>query len=862
MARLYGNALVIVAEDANGSRVPEAQLFLYVNNTTTPQVMYSDSAMATETAFPAIADGAGSFGPIYCLEGTYTIDVTDANGDSLPGYPANDWLIQPAGFSDLAGATAAAQGYAGEAQVSASEAEALRELTLTSESNAALSANQAASAALAAGAPIFGTTAEFLASGEDHGFVPENNGYRHYENVSGVATPRGYIKEAVYSSVASLLSSLEGARGAGAIWTVDGPDGLFKYEEAASGVVATADDMVTAADVLLYPIPSSEGSINVMQTGARGVGVGHDDTLAFKRALNAKKLAVIRDEYASTPKVIVPLVDAFYHITSDIVVRRNVIIEGAGGPGRGLGATKIKFADTCEAGFWFAAPGGYSAPSPYDTEVGADFYGAGRSIMRDLTLMPVNDGGVDFGVVHNLPCTFERVHVEKFRLANWFAHGQTSGGSDYGDPNGIGGAGTMWGNTNGSLYLLCNGFDATEGHGFVAQGNNTQVMMYMNCDATRNKGCGFRDNSSIGNAYVNCHTAQNTIKTAYAGTATAQLTSDVVAYAGNTVEVTDGTLFTSGEIVMVPADAGQDNAGQLAAVVSVSGNTLTLADTLKMNSSTGSDVYKDVSVHMPIKPHVSDTSNNPKDGADKDEFWIEVISTLPDVIWESGHSFRDAGGINIVDTGGNFPTIFACYTEAGIEYGVIPRGKASVSGGNVVDNRCYSEGPDADSVGVLNGLSATPHKWTGYDDTYEWGSRLGTSRRVPTFFECGHSDDPDSTQVGTDGISLAYSPIRHAYEWSKDNTRVMSFTADGWAGSPYADGGHVYFEDGILLGGPKTSRLRATYSKATIPVGTVEKGEYFFSSNATAGSYALYAVTTGGTVGSTAVIKSAAAINS
>lgn len=518
--------------------------------------------------------------------------------------------------------------------------------------------------------------------------------------------------------------------------------------------------------------------VRVTDFGAVGDGV-HDDTAAFQAAIESATLRPIRDEYASAPKVIVPATADFYLITSDIVVRRNVIIEGENTAGRGLGATQIRFADTCSAGFWFAHPGGLSAPEPYRSEVGTDFFGAGRSVLRDVNLRPVNTGAVDFGIVHNVPVVFERVFVSGFRKAGFFAHGQSAGNSIYGDPNGINGFGTMFGNTNGSQYVYCMAFGTTDGHGFVAQGNNTQVMLYQSCDATGNKGCGFRDNSAIGNCYVNCHTAQNSIT------------------------------------VTVP----------------------------------GSDQH-----YLPIYPHTATQQNKPGEGAQWRKFWIPVFATLADAEWTEGESYRDAGGLNVIDAGGNYPTIIGHYTEGGIEYGVIPRGNSVVIGGVAANGRTYTEGPDAVTCVASGGLSATPVGWRGGDGQHEFGASIGRNRTVPTFFECGHSDDPDAT-AGLNGISLRYSPIRHAYEFYKRNTPIAAITADGWSNSGFSGAGQFLFPNGLLIGGPKTVRVRGAFSIDTIPAIEVTRGDIFIFTKAASGEPAIGQVTKSGKIGEGAEVR-------
>lgn len=572
--------------------------------------------------------------------------------------------------------------------------------------------------------------------------------------------------------------------------TIDNREIYYPYNLVTPGKICIETAESSGLFYVLEITPNTGGYITVTALGARGVGLTFDDTKAFHAAAKVKTLAPIRDEYASTYSVVIPLVSTFYYLTSDWIIQRNIVIEASGAHGRSLGAAQIKFSDDCIAGIWLQHPGGVSAPSPYDTELGDDAYGAGRSIIRNLNISPVNEGAVSFGILHNLPVTLEYVHAMDFNLANFFAHGQSSGDTSYGDPNEVGGFGTMFGNTNASLYMYCiarnsPGTGAIAGHGFVAQGNNTQIMTYINCDASGNRGCGFRDNSSIGNHYTNCHTAQNTIK-----------------------------------------------------------------------------IYHGAQYYMPIKPHTSDSTSEPGVGADWQEFWIESTATIDGDAWATATDYGDSGGINIVETDGNFPTITGHYTEGGIEYGVIPRGATTVHGGVAIVARTYSEGPDANSVFVSSGLSATPSKWSGKDDTDGWGSSLGSVRNNYDFFQCGHTEDPDCSIAGVNGVSLTYSKVRSTYEFIKGSgARTLAFTTDNWGVSPYAGSDHIYFEEGLIVGGPKATYLQAAYASGVGISGEVKKGQIYFMTNAAAGGKALAYVTTAGTVGSTAVIKEAAAID-
>lgn len=86
----------IVAFDANNSPEANAQMTVSVNGASTPVDTYSTEAAAasSDAAYiqskPVLADGNGVFPPVYVAAGTYRVNITDANGDSLPGYPRDD----------------------------------------------------------------------------------------------------------------------------------------------------------------------------------------------------------------------------------------------------------------------------------------------------------------------------------------------------------------------------------------------------------------------------------------------------------------------------------------------------------------------------------------------------------------------------------------------------------------------------------------------------------------------------------------------------------------------------------------------------------------------------------------------------
>lgn len=77
------------ALDSNGDTIP-AELYVYEAGTTTPVTTYSDSALSTANASPLESDASGAWSPVYVTEGEYKIDIKDAEGSSLPGYPKDN----------------------------------------------------------------------------------------------------------------------------------------------------------------------------------------------------------------------------------------------------------------------------------------------------------------------------------------------------------------------------------------------------------------------------------------------------------------------------------------------------------------------------------------------------------------------------------------------------------------------------------------------------------------------------------------------------------------------------------------------------------------------------------------------------
>jgi len=72
---------IFTALDDNGAPLPEARLYFYENDTTTPKDTYSDIDLTTANPWPVEADGAGRFtDDIFMDANAYRIKLTDSSG--------------------------------------------------------------------------------------------------------------------------------------------------------------------------------------------------------------------------------------------------------------------------------------------------------------------------------------------------------------------------------------------------------------------------------------------------------------------------------------------------------------------------------------------------------------------------------------------------------------------------------------------------------------------------------------------------------------------------------------------------------------------------------------------------------------
>jgi hypothetical protein len=169
-------------------------------------------------------------------------------------------------------------------------------------------------------------------------------------------------------------------------------------------------------------------------------------------------------------------------------------------------------------------------------------------------------------------------------------------------------------------------------------------------------------------------------------------------------------------------------------------------------------------------------------------------------------------------------------------------------GGGVLNDRevtVLGEYATAGTIGV-NGRTV---------DGDEWSAILGGPRAdsvSPWYLEARHSQDGG----GTSGWRWTWSNVRKAYEWAKAGMLpALSMTSTGYDSHGYEGANLIVMAQGLIIGGPKHARIRATHSTAQI-TGEVVAGEVWILTGAGADGPHFAKCTKSGVVGVNAVVVS------
>ncbi|WP_157970963.1 hypothetical protein [Pseudogemmobacter bohemicus] len=560
------------------------------------------------------------------------------------------------------------------------------------------------------------------------------------------------------------------------------------------------------------------GYVTPQHWGARGIGAGHDDWPAITAASRAATLNTIREEYAESVPVRFPSVPAYYRVAQTWFVTRTALFYGdTPAPLRGQKGVEIRGVNGIAAVMAVLYPGGVSGVGVYKPENAPDHptvpgfglkFGGLRSRFRNLNFLPEAGATVRQGVVHNATAFFEYCLSSGFSEADWHAHAQTSG-------------------------LAVNLFD----HPGRSNANNTTPG-----------GAAVIDYSGTGSVYGNVNGSIYHYCMGQGG-----LMHGAVCHGNN-----------AGTVTYFKSDcAGNMGAGFL-------DNTTIGSEYIACHSAQNTfKVLHNGVYYMCIKGHTSASDSEPGVGANWRTYWATITATVKDGDWVTATLYWPSGGIHVCSPNGR-ASIIGCYSEGGIEKGIVARNTTTVVGGTSAE-RVFWHPEYAGAKVVGPGIQNSPAQYQGQtspdDSTTAFGGGFGQVNGFTGGRIAQYGDGRDDAVNTTSALRLSWNQTRGRYEWTdaKNSSRgVWGVSGAGFGGTGYGaitqrflwvNG--VYIADGSATGNA-VNRVRSCTNLAAITdanFGAAVRGDRWLYTQPSAGGYTGAVCTTAGTLGSTAVIK-------
>lgn len=657
-------------------------------------------------------------------------------------------------------------------------------------------------------------------------------------------------------------------------------------------------------------VRSARDYITPQHFGALADG-SNDDATALSAACNFAELLLIRDDFAQTLSVGLPIpktITQFYRLASTVYITKTVRLFGMGPwSGRYTGGVEVRPDSGLLAGIVFLQGGGANNPTtaatyyepsnpdhndPWKVHSGGFLYTCKQAHTSGASTEPgVGASWTTYWTKETLGDGVTSSVEDETALADaWVT------GTAYNVSPGVGTTGTAAGSCVSNITIRPT-TAGTVRFGFV---HNCPVN-FDGCLAIYFEQAGFCARGQSGGAFLPLENIAAPIGSTNSVQNFARVYNGSTCVLGNVNNSSYRNCRASGQT----GGHGFYCAGNNAGVIyyencDASGNKgAGFCD----NSSVGSNyafnhtaqnvltVYETDSDqrYMCIKGHTSDTSvTKPGSGSDWRRYWVESLdSTLSDANWADATFYVPCGGVNISNGTLGYATILGHYSEGGIEVGIVPRGRTMVFAGSTVapttgrgpEGARIVTHPEFEAAQVLHqtgaflnsfGRLATADPYgTPYDVSIWFGSysTLGDPNgdRIMSFGD--GRDDPGDGPRQT--VRLAFSNTTKAYQFVRGSavtTPLMAFSGADFSRGGYTGGTHFLAPTGILVGAGNANtsnyvKLAAVNASdaagaATALSGqTVVRGQRWYFTSATAGGAEGVVCTTAGVVGTDAVLK-------
>ena len=282
-------------------------------------------------------------------------------------------------------------------------------------------------------------------------------------------------------AIVTSFTSTQVASAVAAAYAAGSTADAVSFVQAGGGAVATTVQAKDRQTVSVFDFMTAAQVADV-QAGTLTL----DCAAAFRAAIDSFPTTFDGNGYSYAGEVLIP--PGKFRIDSTLTMKRQVKLTGCGSPaGNAYGACQLHFADNIDGIVCFYQ---YAA-SPFN--------GSDGTLLSGFSVINRGGGGgtLGSGVVMNARVNVQRVLVKGFRVDGFQVIADSSVAPDFNNAN-------NWRMQDCSA--VSNGR-----HGLYTDGGDANAGNCLGFDARSNGGWGIFDSSFLGNNYVGCHTAANTL---------------------------------------------------------------------------------------------------------------------------------------------------------------------------------------------------------------------------------------------------------------------------------------------------------------------------------------------------------------